>query len=99
MGGAFGLAMCNAILNNVLQANLPRNLPAAVRDKIVHAISADLPGVVDDVTRNAVYDAYQSALHTIFLSFVPIVGVAFVSRLAARRASRADSLRRFYHCL
>lgn len=80
MGGAFGLAMCNAILNNVLQARLPTSLSQDVRDQIVHGLSANLPGTIDAATQNAVFEAYYQAIHFIFLSFVPIVGLCLVRR-------------------
>lgn len=79
MGGAFGLAICNAILNNVVKARLPPGIPDDVRRVIVHQISPDLPSSLDAATVDAIFDAYQDALRYIFIFFVPVVGVAFVS--------------------
>lgn len=78
MGGAFGLAICNAILNNVTQAKFPPGIPEDVRKAIIHQISPNLPSNLDPATMDAIYSAYESALRYIFIFFVPIVGVAFV---------------------
>ena len=79
MGGAFGLAICNAILNNVVKANLPPGIPEDVRHVIIHQISPNLPSDLDPAVVDAIFDVYQDALHYIFIFFIPVAGAAFVS--------------------
>lgn len=79
MGGAFGLAICNAILNNVIRARLPPGIPEDVKRVITRQISPDLPSGLTAAQVEAIYSAYEDALHYIFIFFVPVVGVAFVS--------------------
>ncbi|KAK9899515.1 MFS general substrate transporter [Cystobasidium minutum MCA 4210] len=79
MGGAFGLAICNAILNNVIKARLPSSIPDDVKRVITRQISPELPSSLGPEVVEAIYSAYEDALHYIFIFFVPVVGVAFVS--------------------
>lgn len=78
MGGAFGLAICNAILNNVVKSRLPPGIPDETRRLITHQISPNLPSGLSPETVAGIYYAYYQALHYIFISFVPVVGIAFV---------------------
>lgn len=79
MGGAFGLAMSNAILNNVVAARIPSSVPPAVREKVIRQISPTLPAGLDAASIEGIHAAYEAALRFIFISITPIIGVCFVS--------------------
>lgn len=76
-GGALGLAASNAILNNLFQKNLPPNLPADLRARVLDSVS-DMPADLDPSTRDAILDAYNSAIHWVFVYFAPVIGVCFL---------------------
>jgi hypothetical protein len=76
MGGAFGLAICNAILNNVVRARLPPGIPDDIRTIITHQISLEAITGLDTATQDAIFDAYQAALRYIFIFFVPVAGIS-----------------------
>ncbi|KAF5312735.1 hypothetical protein D9619_003615 [Psilocybe cf. subviscida] len=69
-GGALGLAASNAILNNLFQKNLPPNLPADLRARVLDSMT-DMPGDLDPSTRDAILDAYNNAIHWVFVYFAP----------------------------
>lgn len=81
MGGAFGLAMSNTILNNVVAARIPSSVPPAVREKVIRQISPTLPAGLDAASIEGIHAAYEAALRYIFVSITPIIGVCFLLSL------------------
>jgi EmrB/QacA subfamily drug resistance transporter len=81
IGGSFGVSVFGAIFSNQLASHLaaalkgkklpPGFTPASVQSKssVLRALPADL--------RQAILHAYSLALHPVFLTAVPIAGVAF----------------------
>jgi len=82
IGGSFGVSVFGAIFSNQLATKLaaalkgkklpPGFTPASVQSKssVLKALPADL--------RQAILHAYSLALHPVFLTAVPIAGVAFI---------------------
>jgi DNA-binding MarR family transcriptional regulator len=82
IGGSFGVSVFGAIFSNQLASHLaaalagkklpPGFTPASVQSKssVLQALPADL--------RQAILHAYSLALHPVFLTAVPIAGVAFI---------------------
>lgn len=80
MGGAFGVAVYGAILNDRLAYHLARLLPAGAGG----AIGGDLTGSPQAIRqlpppiRDAVLLALARSIHTVFLSAVPLAILAFL---------------------
>jgi EmrB/QacA subfamily drug resistance transporter len=79
MGGAFGVAVYGAILNNRLAHHLAILLPGGVTGPDVGTLVGSpaairaLPGPV----QHAVIEALQRSIHVVFLSAVPLAVIAF----------------------
>ncbi|EIN04453.1 MFS general substrate transporter [Punctularia strigosozonata HHB-11173 SS5] len=78
LGGAFGLALSNAIRNNVVKAHLPQQLPDALKRQLIHSASLTLPQDLDPTIREGVIRAFAKALHIIFLVYLAIVAICFL---------------------
>ncbi len=81
MGGAFGVALLGAVLNNRLTHHLAQELPAAAgpaapKGDIANNVQAiqKLPPAI----KGPVLDSFTLAMHDVFLVAVPFVLVAFV---------------------
>jgi EmrB/QacA subfamily drug resistance transporter len=82
IGGSFGVSVFGAIFSNQLASQLSRalagrHLPAGFNADSVRSNSAVLRELPADL-RQAILHAYSLALHPVFLTAVPIAGVAFV---------------------
>ncbi|KAL8287175.1 hypothetical protein RQP46_003627 [Phenoliferia psychrophenolica] len=81
-GGAIGVALANTIVNNLFANNLPSIVPDALKERLSHEFV--LPADISSEVRNAILDAYMVGIKTVFIFFVPIVGVCFLLGLALR---------------
>jgi EmrB/QacA subfamily drug resistance transporter len=81
MGGAFGVAIFGSILNNRLNYNLPRLMPAGALSGVdTRAFTAgpqQLRSLPPEV-HHAVVQAFSLSLHTVFLWTVPVAIGAFL---------------------
>src|ERR1700727_1407419 len=82
IGGAFGVSVFGAIFSNQLARQLNaalggRKLPPGFSPATVQGNSSVLKTLPADL-RQAILHAYSLALHPVFLTAVPIAGVAFV---------------------
>jgi EmrB/QacA subfamily drug resistance transporter len=82
IGGSFGVSVFGAIFTNQLAAKLAaalagKKLPPGFTPATVQSNSAALKALPADL-RQAILHAYSLALHPVFLTAVPIAGVAFV---------------------
>ncbi|HJP65311.1 MAG TPA: MDR family MFS transporter [Actinomycetota bacterium] len=79
MGGAFGVAVFGAILNNRLAFNLTRLLPASAQGIDIGRITGSpaairhLPGP----TQHAVIVSLERSIHVVFLAAIPLALLAF----------------------
>ncbi|KAH9487281.1 MFS transporter M2 [Psilocybe cubensis] len=95
-GGALGLAASNAILNNLFSKNLPESLSPSLRTGLLESIS-NMPADLDAQTRDAILNAYNDAIHWVFVYFAPVIGLClFLSFFMTdqhlrRRGSNDDS--------
>ncbi len=81
MGGTFGTAIFGTILANGLVSQLASRLPAAALKGINPAELTGSPQVIAALPaaiRGPVVESFVSALGTVFLAAVPVVGLAFV---------------------
>jgi MFS family permease len=77
IGGAIGLAMCTAILNNVMK----KSLPATIGGRSI----MELLGVLDTLSlaeQNALKVAYMNGLRIIFYLACPLIGLCLLSSAA-----------------
>jgi EmrB/QacA subfamily drug resistance transporter len=82
IGGSFGVSVFGAIFANQLASHLSsalrgRTLPKGLSAASVQSNTAALKALPADL-RQAILHAYSLALHPVFLTAVPIAGVAFV---------------------
>jgi len=82
IGGAFGVSVFGAIFSNQLVRQLTaalagKKLPPGFTPATVQSDSAALKALPADL-RQAVLHAYSLALHPVFLTAVPVAGVAFI---------------------
>jgi DNA-binding MarR family transcriptional regulator len=82
IGGSFGVSVFGAIFANQLASQLSavlrgRHLPAGFSAASVQSNTSELNALPADL-RHAILHAYSLALHPVFLTAVPIAGVAFV---------------------
>jgi EmrB/QacA subfamily drug resistance transporter len=82
IGGAFGVSVFGAIFSNQLASHLTaalagRRLPPGFSPATVQSNSSALAALPADL-RQAILHAYSLALHPVFLTAVPIAGVAFI---------------------
>ncbi len=86
MGGAFGVALLEAVLTDRLVNNLRAALPASLRPH-VHQIASLIVGspaqlkLLPSTIHEAATSAYVHTIDTVFLIAVPVVAVAFVLAL------------------
>jgi hypothetical protein len=80
MGGAFGLAVCNAIYNNHVSAHLPDSLTISQREELLQSATGLLQSLPVDVKRD-VLSAYAAGLRSCFLLFTVAAGMCFVLSL------------------
>ncbi|KAL1742627.1 major facilitator superfamily domain-containing protein [Schizophyllum fasciatum] len=81
MGGAFGVAISNAILNNVIAKELPAALPSDIRDALLAGGSIDLPESVPADVAAGVYRAFEHGLHGVYLYYLPLVALCLIMSL------------------
>jgi EmrB/QacA subfamily drug resistance transporter len=82
IGGSFGVSVFGAIFANELASHLGsalrgKNLPRGFSATSVQSNTAALKALPADL-RQAILHAYSLALHPVFLTAVPIAGIAFV---------------------
>jgi EmrB/QacA subfamily drug resistance transporter len=82
IGGAFGVSVFGAIFSNQLVRQLNaalagKKLPPGFSAATVQSNSSGLKALPADL-RQAILHAYSLALHPVFLTAVPIAGVAFI---------------------
>jgi hypothetical protein len=81
LGGAIGVAAFGAILSNRLTAELADRLPAAIRDRAGDGALAAGPeqiALLPDAIRIPVVESIAASVHTVFLSAIPVMVLAFV---------------------
>lgn len=74
VGGAIGLAIAAAIINNVLLERLPPSLPRAAATEL-----ANLLDTLPVHEREGVVSAYMTGLHVVFYLGAPLMGACLVS--------------------
>jgi len=79
MGGVIGVTILGAVLNASLKKNLDANLVLAAQGG--HAAISALPSAV----QTQIYDAYVDALRLVFISSVPVAGLALILSFAITR--------------
>jgi DNA-binding MarR family transcriptional regulator len=83
IGGSFGVSVFGAIFANELASKLAaalhgaRGLPPGVSPGSVQSDSAVIRHLPAEL-QHAILHAYSQALHTVFLTAVPIAGIAFI---------------------
>jgi EmrB/QacA subfamily drug resistance transporter len=82
IGGSFGVSVFGAIFANQLASQLSdalrgKRLPAGFSAASVQSNTSELKALPADL-RDAILHAYSLALHPVFLTAVPVAGVAFV---------------------
>lgn len=78
MGGAFGVAISNSLLNNVIAKELPTALPADIRDELLAGGSINLPDSVPADVAAGVYTAFEHGMHAVFLYYLPLIAICLV---------------------
>lgn len=79
-GGAFGLAVANALFNNNVAANLPASLTSEEAAQIRQS-SISFLGSLDEVNRAGVTAAYAKGLRSCFILFTAGSGLCFLLSL------------------
>ena len=81
LGSAFGIAIFGSILNNRLTYELTQTIPAEALGQFsrrtLTASPERLKALPPDI-HSGVVDAFSNSLHTVFISAVPIIVVAFL---------------------
>ncbi len=79
MGGAFGVAVFGAILNNRLAFNLARLLPAGAGGVNLRSLTGSPQAIrqLPPPLQNAVILALSRSIHVVFLAAVPLAVIAF----------------------
>jgi len=80
LGGAFGLAIANALFNNRVSSSLLNTLSAQDTARITRSAITFLDSA-DDATRTIVIDAYAHGLRGCFILFTAVSGVCFLLSL------------------
>jgi hypothetical protein len=80
LGGAFGLAIANALFNNRVSSSLLNTLSAQDTARVTRSAITFLDGA-DDATRTIVVDAYAHGLRSCFILFTAGSGACFVLSL------------------
>jgi hypothetical protein len=86
LGGAFGLAIANAIFNNTVSSNLPTSLTTDERRMILKS-TISIVHQLDPQTRSVVIAAYAEGLRTCFIFFTAGSGVCFALSLFIKVSS------------
>ncbi|KAI5825536.1 MFS general substrate transporter [Schizophyllum commune Tattone D] len=81
MGGAFGVAISNAILNNIISDELPAALPSDIRDSLLAGGSIDLPSSLPSDVAEGVYAAFEHGLHMVYVYYIPLIAVCLIMSL------------------
>ncbi|KAF1815651.1 MFS general substrate transporter [Eremomyces bilateralis CBS 781.70] len=77
VGGAIGLAICAAIINNVLQANLPPSMPSQSGMEMIGKLDQLTPG-----EQSALREAYMKGLDIVFRLACPLIGFCLLTSAA-----------------
>jgi hypothetical protein len=80
VGGAFGLAIANALFNNQVSSSLLNTLSPDGTAQVTRSAIGFLAGA-DDATRAIVVDAYAHGLRSCFILFTAGSGVCFLLSL------------------
>jgi len=82
IGGAFGLAICSAILNNTLSSRLAQDpsISPEVRDQILSS-AFQLPDNLTAEELASIMNAYAAGIRGIFIMFVPLGALSFLLSL------------------
>ena len=77
IGGSFGAIFANQLVKQLNAALAGQQLPPGFSPATVQSNSAALKALPADL-REAILHAYSLALHPVFLTAVPVAGVAFI---------------------
>ena len=80
LGGAFGLAIANALFNNRVSSSLLKSLSQQDTAQVTRSAITFLDSA-DDATRKIVVDAYAHGLRSCFILFTAGSGACFVLSL------------------
>jgi hypothetical protein len=80
VGGAFGLAIANALFNNKVSSSLLNTLSPQDTARVTRSAITFLDGA-DDATRKIVVDAYAHGLRSCFILFTAGSGICFLLSL------------------
>jgi len=85
IGGAFGTALCLSIMNSGLAKWLPRLVPAGVhlRPSVLEGSPSQIRALAPAV-HSGVVRSFDLAIHTVFVSVVPLAAIGFVMVLFLR---------------
>ncbi|WVR06704.1 hypothetical protein IAU60_003736 [Kwoniella sp. DSM 27419] len=83
MGGAFGLAIANAIFNNTVSASLPVELSAEQKQSILKSSLSSIHSLSPEL-KTSVIDAYAVGLRMCFIVFTAGSGVCFLLSFAIK---------------
>ena len=77
MGGAFGLAIANAVFNNTVSSTLPKVLDAEQRNNILHS-SISYAKTLSPELQLGIIESYASGLKMCYILFAAGSGVCFL---------------------
>ncbi|GAA5850102.1 hypothetical protein JCM8547_001011 [Rhodosporidiobolus lusitaniae] len=77
LGGAVGLAVANTLLNNIFDKDLPAEVPATLRKQLQTEFI--IPDSISQQMRDGILDAYMKGMRAIFIFYVPLVVLCFLS--------------------
>ena len=80
LGGAFGLAIANALFNNRVSSSLLNTLSQQETGEVTRSAITFLDSA-DDATRKIVVDAYADGLRSCFILFTAGSGACFILSL------------------
>ena len=72
------------ILNNVLQSELKSKLPSPIISQLTSSIFSISSLDLSNQQREIAIQAYMRALHYVFISYVPLLGLCFLTGLFSR---------------